>query len=145
MGSLIENPSHDQQGAGAAQALLAPVPGVGAIVAVLWSVMLLSAEQRETIITWAERNPKIGTVFLLGSRAHGSANLDSDIELGVSLAGGSDSWWGIWVFINNRRAWRAELEKALGLKVHLQLESGGPAGNVLDQIEVAHVTLWRRV
>ena len=107
--------------------------------------MLLSAEQREIIITWAERNPKVGTVSLLGSRVHGSANLDSDIELGLSLAGGSDSWWGLWVFVSSRRAWRAELEKALGLRVHLQLESGEPAGNVLDQIEVAQVTLWRRV
>ena len=56
------------------------------------SLMQLTPEQSQTIISWAEGLPKVAAVFLLGDRAHGTVHPDSDIELGLALSG-TESWW----------------------------------------------------
>jgi hypothetical protein len=110
--------------------------------------MEIAPEHRQSIIDWAECLPKVTAVFLLGDRANGTVNPDSDIELGLSL-GGADSWWDLLTFLTNRRSWRTKLEKKLlGLRLHLQLINHEPGADVPRQPEPApepaRVTLWRR-
>ena len=106
--------------------------------------MQIAPEHLQAIIDWAEGLPKVTAVFLLGDRAHGTANPGNDIELGLSL-GGTDSWRDLLTYLNHRRAWRTKLEKKLlGLRVHLQLVNHEPAPAVHGQSEAAHVTVWRR-
>jgi hypothetical protein len=104
--------------------------------------MQLTPEQQETIIGWAEDLPKATAVFVLGARARGTANSDSDIELGLSL-GGMDSWWNLLTFLNHRRSWRTKLEKRLGLRVHLELMELERATNVHPG-KADNIALWRR-
>jgi hypothetical protein len=106
--------------------------------------MQIAPEHRQSIIDWAEGLPKITAVFLLGDRAHGTANPGNDIELGLSL-GGTDSWRDLLTYLNHRRAWRVKLEKKLlGLRVHLELMNREPPTEVVRQPEAVRVTLWRR-
>jgi hypothetical protein len=108
---------------------------------VLWSLVQIAPEHRQSIIEWAEGLSKVNAVFLLGRQAQGTADPGSDIELGLFL-GGADSWWDLLTFLNHRRAWRTRLEKKLlGLSVHLELMNHEPAAT---GTEAAHVALWRR-
>jgi hypothetical protein len=111
---------------------------------VVWSLMQIAPEHRKSIIEWAKGLSKVNAVFLLGRRAHATADPGNDIELGL-LLGGADSWWDLLTFLNHRRSWRTRLEKKLvGLSIHLELMNHEPAAEGPHQSEAAHVALWRR-
>jgi predicted nucleotidyltransferase len=80
--------------------------------------MQLTDEQLAIIITWAKKTPEVQAVFLYGSRAKGTAKPDSDMVLALSIKG-VEATCRLAKFISHRRAWRAELEAALGLPVQL--------------------------
>jgi hypothetical protein len=99
--------------------------------------MHLSDKQLATIITWAKKAPDVQAVFLRGSRAKGSAASDGHVELALSITG-QDPLRRLATFISHRRAWRAELEAALGLAVQLERARGDP------DPEEGFVELWQR-
>ena len=97
----------------------------------------LTDEQLAIIITWAKKTPEVQAVYLYGSRAKGTAKADSDVVLALSIKGLAT--WRLAKFISHRRAWRAELEAALGLAVELERARRDPSA------EAGYVELWRRV
>jgi predicted nucleotidyltransferase len=99
--------------------------------------MQLSNKQLATIITWAKTIPDVEVVFLRGSRAKGTAKPDSDVDLALSIAG-ADPLRNLATFISHRRAWRAELEAALGLAVVLERARRKPSP------DAGYIELWRR-
>ena len=99
--------------------------------------MQLTDEQLATIIMWAKKTPEVQAVFLFGSRAKGTAGPDSNVDLALSILG-QDPKWRLATFISRRRAWRAELEAALGLDVQLER-----ARRDLTS-EDGYVELWQR-
>jgi hypothetical protein len=64
-------------------------------------------------------------VFLRGSRITGIAASDSDVELALSITG-QDPLRRLATFISHRRAWRSELEAALGVAVQVERAHGDP-------------------
>jgi hypothetical protein len=76
-------------------------------------------------------------VFLSGKRARGTAEPDSDVELALSITG-QDPLRRLATFLSRRRAWRGELEAALGLAVQLERARADSA------LEGGHVELWER-
>ena len=79
----------------------------------------LTDEQLATIISWAKKTPDVQAVFLSGKRAGGTAEPDSNVELALSITG-QDPLRRLATFLSRRRAWRGELEAALGLVVLLE-------------------------
>jgi predicted nucleotidyltransferase len=79
----------------------------------------LTDEQLATIISWAKKTPDVQAVFLSGKRARGTAEPDSNVELALSITG-QDPLRRLATFLSRRRAWRGELEAALGLAVQLE-------------------------
>jgi predicted nucleotidyltransferase len=76
-------------------------------------------------------------IFLTGSRAKGTATPDSDVDLALSMTG-QDPLRRLATFLSRRRAWRSELETALGLAVKLERTRGDASS------EAGYVELWRR-
>lgn len=77
----------------------------------------LTPRQLEDLQAWAARQPEIIEIWVIGSRARGSARPDSDLDLTLELDpsnrySGEDA-----VLIHNRAKWRAELTALLGLPV----------------------------
>jgi hypothetical protein len=99
--------------------------------------MQLSDDQLAIIITWAKRTPQVRAVFVTGNRASGTARPETDVYLALSMIG-PEPISRFATFISHHRAWRAELEAALGLQVNLERARR-------DAIpEVGYVELWRR-
>jgi predicted nucleotidyltransferase len=97
----------------------------------------LTDEQLAALITWGKKTPEVQAIFLTGSRAEGTATPDSDVDLAFSMTG-QDPLRRLTTFFSRRRAWRAELEAALGLAVQLERARGDPTP------EAGYVELWRR-
>jgi hypothetical protein len=99
--------------------------------------MHLSNEQLAIIITWAKKTLELKAVFIHGCRAEGTAKPNSEVALALSIKG-REATWRLATFISHRRAWRAELEAALGLAVQLERARREPS------LEAGYVELWRR-
>ena len=97
----------------------------------------LTDEQLATIISWAKKTPDVQAVFLSGKRARGAAEPDSDVELALSITG-QDPLRRLATFLSRRRAWRGELEAALGLAVQLERARADSTS------EGDYVELWER-
>ncbi len=97
----------------------------------------LTDEQLAIIITWAKKTPEVQAVYLYGSRAKGTAKADGEVVLAL-LIKGLEATWRLAKFISHRRAWRAELEAALGLAVQLERARRDPTP------EAGYVELWQR-
>jgi len=97
----------------------------------------LTDEQLATIISWAKKTPDVKAVFLSGSRARGTAEPDSNLELAISITG-QDPLRRLATFLSRRRAWRGELETALGLVVQLE------RARAHSTPERGYVELWER-
>jgi predicted nucleotidyltransferase len=97
----------------------------------------LTDEQLATIISWAKKTPDVQAVFLSGKRARGTAEPDSNVELALSITG-QDPLRRLATFLSRRRAWRGELEAALGLAVQLERARADSTP------EGGYVELWER-
>jgi predicted nucleotidyltransferase len=97
----------------------------------------LTDEQLAALITWGKKTPEVQGIFLTGSRAKGTATPESDVDLALLMTG-QDPLRRLATFLSRRRAWRAELEAALGLAVQLERARGDPTP------EAGYVELWRR-
>jgi predicted nucleotidyltransferase len=97
----------------------------------------LTDEQLATIISWAKKTPDVQAVFLSGKRARGTAEPNSNVELALSITG-QDPLRRLATFLSRRRAWRGELEAALGLAVQLE------HGRADSTPEGGYVELWDR-
>jgi len=100
--------------------------------------MQLTDQQLAIIITWAKKTLEVQAVYLYGGRAKGTAKVDSDVVLALSIKG-LEATWRFAKFISHRRTWRAELEAALGLAVQLERARRDPSP------EAGYVELWQRV
>jgi predicted nucleotidyltransferase len=81
--------------------------------------MNISEEDKRRIVEWACKRPEIRAVYLFGSRARGTNDPDSDIDLGVRMFPTShdDSynvWWG-W-----HERYKANPDLHLSHEVHLE-------------------------
>ena len=82
--------------------------------------MSITAEQVRAIQEWAKATRYVSEVRLYGSQATGLAADKSDIDLGITIAGGrGNTVLGIYFSFGDQ--WRGELEKLVGSKVHLGL------------------------
>jgi hypothetical protein len=97
----------------------------------------LTDEQLGIIITWAKKTPEVKAAFLYESQARARARPDSGVALALSMTG-QDPLRRLATFLSRRRAWRAELEAALGLAVQLERARGDATP------EAGYVELWRR-
>jgi hypothetical protein len=100
--------------------------------------MQLTDEQLAIIITWAKKTPEVQAVYLYGGHGKGTAKADSAVVLALSIKG-LEPTWRLAKFLSYRRAWRGELEKALGLAVQLERARGDPTP------AAGYVELWQRV
>ncbi len=78
----------------------------------------LTARQLQDLRAWATKHPEIIEIWVIGSRARGSARPDSDLDLTMQLdpSKGYNSNEDA-VLIHNRAKWSAELTALLGLPV----------------------------
>jgi hypothetical protein len=98
--------------------------------------MSLTEEQLAAIISWAKKTLEVEAVFLSNSPSESTAKRDSDTMLALSIMG-QDAFWRLATFLSHRRAWKAELEAALGLPVQLERARK-------EATPEAYVELWRR-
>ena len=97
----------------------------------------LTDEQLATIISWAKETADVQAVFLSGNRATGTVDPASDVELALSITG-QDPLRRLAILLSRRRAWKGELEAALGLAVQLERARASATP------EQGYVELWER-
>ena len=93
-----------------------------------------SVEDRwiDAIRTWAMGTRTVQRVYIVGSRAKGTARHDSDLDVALTLtpsAGNTE-----WFFESDR--WKEELQKLLDVKLHL-LRGSVDLGNTVVATAVA--------
>ena len=98
--------------------------------------MPLTDQQLATIISWAKTTLEVRAVFLSNSRSEITVKRDSDVILALSIIG-QDPFWRLATFLSHRRAWKADLEAAIGLPVQLERARK-------EATPEAYVELWRR-
>jgi predicted nucleotidyltransferase len=96
--------------------------------------MQLSKEQTEAIRTWASRTSEVRAVWLFGSRAKGTAQPDSDVDLAIEC--------DIADYCFERESWINHLSTTLGLVV--QIESPGPTDSIVAPAVADHGILLCR-
>jgi predicted RNase H-like HicB family nuclease len=82
--------------------------------------MQLTDEQLKAIIAWAERTPEVEAVILYGSRYTGTASPKADVRLALvmTMKGFSGKERAL-NYLHNFETWEADLEAAVGLRMHL--------------------------
>lgn len=83
----------------------------------------------QLLCEWAERHSHIQELWLFGSRAKGSQQADSDIDLGVVLSAGGGA---LGTYVACVIAGEQELSDIIGHRVDLRsTEPGGPGWPIL--------------
>lgn len=100
----------------------------------------LTPVQLTAIQRWAEVTPEVSHVVLFGSRARGTSQTDSDIDLGI-LTKGSDADGRQVSFDLHKAQWADELQRMVGLEIDLEyaLEE-----HVADHIAAGHAVLYEK-
>lgn len=81
--------------------------------------MNLTADQLAAVLAWAERTPSILEVRLYGSFLKGTACLDSDLDLAVTVAE-TNQEDRFTTFFFEQDEWARDLARATGLKPHIE-------------------------
>ena len=120
-------------------------PTLGAALLCKGMRMELTKEQRQAIITWAEKTSEIEAVFLFGSMAKGTATTDSDIDLALVMTKGPERDQRAGDYLRNWEAWEAELKTALAIEVYLGSLDPPMGQQVPNAVAECNIELWRRV
>ena len=98
--------------------------------------MTLDQSRRDLIVWWAQRNKRVREVWLLGSRARGTANPNSDIDLAVTFTS-HPNWLPIYLAFADK--WQTEIAALTNTKVSLQ-----PFPKLPDEARQEALLLWSR-
>ena len=104
----------------------------------------LPLDWKAGLIGWAKGNGSVREVWLFGSRAKGTARIDSDVDLGLALmpAKRRHDWaFGNYVALYPR--WRAELETIV--QCHVSLVPMIPGNEGDEIIRSTGICLWERL
>jgi predicted nucleotidyltransferase len=74
----------------------------------------------EAIAAWAGKHEKVRRVWVIGSRASGTARPGSDLDIAVELEPTPDGDETLPDWVANAEAWRDELQQHVAPKVDLQ-------------------------
>ena len=86
--------------------------------------MLSSRIRSSQLAAWAETKPTIKALYVFGSRAKGTAEPDSDLDLAFDFVDGVDN--ELAELIENAADWKAEVTKLTGIQVNDVYLSGDP-------------------
>jgi predicted nucleotidyltransferase len=91
----------------------------------------------EAIAAWAGTHDKVRRVWVVGSRARGTARPESDLDIAVELEPTPDGDETLPEWVANAEAWRDELQQRVEPKVDLQWVDaiGGSGGTRADAAE----------
>jgi predicted nucleotidyltransferase len=73
----------------------------------------------DCLAVWAPQKTEISEVWVFGSRARGTHNDNSDLDLAVGVVGDKDMRFNIWFW--DFPYWQKELQKLLPVRVDLRL------------------------
>lgn len=94
-------------------------------------------ELRRIIHNWASKLPHKPRVYLIGSRAKGTARSDSDVDIVLEFLDCHPlELWG------NSEKWKQHLSRLIDLKVHLELYEGDESPTVKQALNDASVILY---
>lgn len=111
-----------------------PVPGLD-----------LQPEWVKWIRAWAKQTPSVAEVWLFGSRAKGTATVESDVDLALVLMPGDQGHdWplGNWMALATR--WQGELEDGLDRHVSLELFARAGEEEGAPEAKASAILLWQR-
>lgn len=74
----------------------------------------------EAIAAWASRHDEVRRVWVIGSRARGTAQPESDLDVAIELVPVPDSEETMPAWMANAEAWREELQQRVRPKVDLK-------------------------
>jgi predicted nucleotidyltransferase len=80
----------------------------------------IDRQSLEEIAAWASRHGQVRRVWVIGSRARGTARADSDLDIAIELTPVADSEETMPEWVAHAEAWRAELQRRLRPTVDLK-------------------------
>ena len=83
----------------------------------------------DAIAAWATKHEKVRRVWVIGSRAGGTAHEGADLDIALELAPAPDGEETIAEWMVHADEWRAELQSGLRPKVDLQWVDPDTASN----------------
>lgn len=99
----------------------------------------------DSIARWAEATPKVRRVWVFGSRAKGTHQPDSDIDIAVELEPVADSEETITRWIANSALWRSQLQSRIVERVDLEwFDPDGSTPTIAAGLNEAKVLIYER-
>jgi len=96
------------------------------------------------LIGWAKDNGSVRELWLFGSRAKGTARIDSDVDLGLALMPAKRRHdWAFGNYVALHSVWRAELETIV--QCHVSLVPMMPGNEGDEIIRSTGICLWERL
>jgi predicted nucleotidyltransferase len=80
----------------------------------------LTDSQKHAIQKWAAATPQVTEVRLFGSRAKGCARPDSDVDLAITVGGGSKGATAAGNYVALANRWEEHLRQATGLTIRIK-------------------------
>ena len=106
-------------------------------------LMDMRPEWIDALKTWADGNKSIAELWLFGSRAKGTANPDSDVDVAILLMPPTGKTnWALFNYVKHFEDWKAELGAVLDWPVSLTYI--GPKADMDAEVRSTGVCLWRR-
>lgn len=104
----------------------------------------LPSEWKADLIGWAKSNGSARELWLFGSRAKGTAKIDSDVDLGLALMLAKRRHdWAFGNYVALHSVWRAELKALVRCDVSLVPMVPGNEGDEI--IRSMGICLWERL
>ncbi|MGA8610643.1 MAG: nucleotidyltransferase domain-containing protein [Xanthobacteraceae bacterium] len=93
---------------------------------------------------WAANNPAVYELWLFGSRAKGTSQVESDVDLAVILMPEVDNTnWALAMYIESKDFWKTQLGKLAGRPVSLSAIE--PGTELFDEVMATGICLWSRL
>jgi predicted nucleotidyltransferase len=107
------------------------------------TIMDMRDEWIAALRTWATNNDCVHELWLFGSRAKGTSEPDSDIDIALALMPPSGKTnWALAAYVESFEEWKAELRAAVNWPV--SLVAIGAKFEMDDTVRGTGIVLWRR-
>lgn len=99
-------------------------------------------EIERRLSNWAAEKTLIKKLYIFGSRARGTADSLSDLDIAIELVETDEEEDIVW--IDNKGAWKKEISKIVPLEIQLELYSGETSPTIQSGLAHSSILVYEK-